>query len=205
MAVKTFAAIEVGSSQLEMKVYEISRKLGFRELDHVRYIIELGSDTYSKGMIGYELVNEMCDVLKKFRLKMEEYGADAYTAVGGSALREAENRDLILDQIQIKTGLRVKIISNAEQRFLIFKSVAYKMQNFEQLIQEGTAIVDLGSGSLQVSYFDRGVLQFSQNIRLGSLRIREILSGMEGHTTSFVDVMEDYIGNDMKTLGRLRL
>ena len=44
MAVKTFAAIEVGSSQLSMKIYEISKKLGFRELDHVRYIISLGVD-----------------------------------------------------------------------------------------------------------------------------------------------------------------
>ena len=36
---------------------------------------------------------------------MEEYQVDGYTAVGGSALREAKNRDLIVDQIRIKTGL----------------------------------------------------------------------------------------------------
>ena len=73
MAIKTFAAIEVGSSKLEMKIYEISKKLGFRELDHVRYMIALGVDTYTKGFIGYEMVNELCDVLKRFRLKMGEY------------------------------------------------------------------------------------------------------------------------------------
>ena len=48
MAIKTFAAIEVGSSKLEMKIYEISKKLGFRELDHVRYMIALGVDTYTR-------------------------------------------------------------------------------------------------------------------------------------------------------------
>ena len=204
MAVKTFAAIEVGSSQLSMKIYEISKKLGFRELDHVRYIISLGVDTYSKGVIGYEKVNELCDVLKKFRFKMDEYQVDDYYAVGGSALREAKNRDLIVDQIFIKTGLKVNIISNAQQRFFILKSVAYKMKNFEELISEGTAVVDLGAGSLQVSCFEDGILS-SHNIKLGSLRIREILSEMEEHTTSFVNVMEDYIGNDMRTLRRLRL
>lgn len=205
MAIKTFAAIEVGSSHLSMKIYEISKRLGFRELDHVRYMISLGVDTYSKGLIGYEKVNEICNVLKKFRFKMEEYRVDDYTAVGGSALREAKNRDLIVDQIFVRTGLKVNIISNAQQRFYIFKSIAYKMKNFEQLIAEGAAIVDLGAGSLQVSCFEKGVLASSQNIRLGSLRIREILSELEGHTTNFVDVMEDYIGNDMRTLRRLRL
>ena len=205
MAIKTFAAIEVGSSQLSMKVYEISKKLGFRELDHVRYPLSLGVDTYSKGIIDFEKVNELCEVLKKFRLKMEEYQVDGYTAVGGSALREAKNRDLIVDQIRIKTGMDVQIISNAQQRFYIFKSVAYKMNNFEQLIKEGAAIVDLGAGSLQVSCFEDGVLTSTQNIKLGSVRIREILSEMEDKTTSFVNVMEDYIGNDMRTFRRLRL
>ena len=79
------------------------------------------------------------------------------------------------------------------------------MQNFEQLIKEGAAIVDLGSGSLQVSCFEDGVLTSTQNIKLGSVRIREILSEMEDKTTSFVNVMEDYIGNDMRTFRRLRL
>lgn len=205
MAVKTFAAIEVGSSQLSMKIYEISKKLGFKELDHVRYSIGLGVDTYSKGVIGFEKVNELCEVLKKFRFKMDEYQVDDYYAVGGSALREAKNRDLIVDQIFIKTGLKVDIISNAQQRFFILKSVAYKMKNFEQLISEGAAVVDLGAGSLQVSCFKDGILASSHNLKLGSIRIREILSEMEEHTTSFVGVMEDYIGNDMRTLGRLRL
>ena len=120
MAIKTFAAIEVGSSQLSMKVYEISKKLGFRELDHVRSTLSLGVDTYSKGIIGFEKVNELCEVLKRFRFKMEEYQVDGYTAVGGSALREAKNRDLIVDQIRIKTGLTVKIISKCPAAFLHF-------------------------------------------------------------------------------------
>ena len=85
-----------------MKVYEISKKLGFRELDHVRYAISLGVDTYSRGMIGYEKVNEVCEVLKRFRFKMEEYQVDDYMAVGGSALREAKNSDLIIDQILLR-------------------------------------------------------------------------------------------------------
>lgn len=205
MEIKTFAAIEVGSSRLSMKIYEISKKFGFRELDSVRYMISLGGDAYTKGYIEYDKVNEICDVLKKFCLKMEGYHVDAYTAVSGSAIREAKNRDLIVDQIYIRTGLKVQVISNAQQRFYIFKSVAYKMKNFEELIGEGAAIVDLGSGSLQVSCFEKGVLASTHNIKLGSVRIREILSEMEGQTTDFLNVVEDYIGNDMSTLRRLRL
>lgn len=193
MAMKTFAAIEVGSNQLELKVFEISKKIGIRQLDHVRYIIELGSDTYSEGMISFELVDELCRVLKKFRFKLDEYQVDNYVAYGGSALREASNRDVILDQIKLKTGLKVKLISNAQQRFLVFKSIAFKMKNFETLINEGALVIDIGAGSLQVSAFEDGDLQFSKNIRLGSLRIRELLSALEGQTTDFVSIIKEYV------------
>lgn len=197
MALKTFAAIEVGSNELELKIYEISKKIGIRQIDHVRYIIELGSDAYTEGMISYPLVNELCDVLKKFRFKMDEYKVEKYVAYGGSALMEASNGDLILDQIRLKTGLEVKLISNAQQRFLIFKSLAFTMPNFETLINEGVVVIDLGAGSIQLSAFEDGVLQFTQNVKLGSLRIREMLSDMEGQTSDFINLMKEYVDNGM--------
>ena len=71
MSYKTLAAINVGSGEVSMKIYEISRKTGIREIDYVRYYIELGSDTYTKGYIEYDLVRELCDVLERFSMKME--------------------------------------------------------------------------------------------------------------------------------------
>ena len=118
-------------------------------------------------------------------------------------MREAENRELVLDQIRLQTGLDVQIIGNAQQRFLILQSLAGTMTQFEALSKEGMAVVDLSSGSLQVSVYAEGTLQLTQNLKLGSLRIREILADIEQQTTSFVRVMEEYIGNDLRTLQRL--
>lgn len=199
MALKTYATIEVGSNELELKVYEISKKIGIRQLDHVRYIIELGSDTYSQGYISYELVNELCTVLKKFKLKLDEYQVDGYVAYGGSALREAANARVIIDQIRLRTGLKVSLISNAQQRFLTLKSIAFKMPNFETLIDEGAMILDIGAGSLQISVYQDAVLHLTKNIRLGSLRIRELLADLEGQTSDFVTLMTEYITNGLES------
>ena len=169
MTYKTFAAINVGSGEVSMKIYEISPKTGIREIDYVRYYIELGSDTYTKGYIEYDLVRELCDVLEGFSTKMEEYRVDSYLALGSSALIEASNCELIVDQIRVRTGLKVETIDNAQQRFLLLKSVARGMRNFEQLIDDGAAIVDMGSGSLQITIYDEGRLIYTQNLKLGSL------------------------------------
>lgn len=198
MTLKTYAAIEVGSKELVLKVYEIGKRIGIRQLDCVKYMLDLGSSAYSDKSIGYEQVNELCDVLKKFKLKLEEYRVDDYVAYGGSALKEADNGSLVLDQIKVRTGLKVSQMGNAQQRFLVFKSIAFKMENFEQLIKEGAIIIDLGSGSLQVSVFEAGTLQLSQNIRIGALRIREMLSSLEGHTSNFSNVIQEFVDNNIQ-------
>ena len=48
MAYSTFAAIDIGSSCMEMVIYEISRDYGIKEIDHIRHIFELGKSTYEK-------------------------------------------------------------------------------------------------------------------------------------------------------------
>ncbi|MFR3283687.1 MAG: hypothetical protein ACLTR6_04415 [Clostridium fessum] len=45
MTVKTFAAIDVGSFELELGIFEISASAGIREIDHVRHALALGKDT----------------------------------------------------------------------------------------------------------------------------------------------------------------
>ena len=82
---------------------------------------------------------------------MKSYKVKDYRAYATSAMREAHNRQIILDQIRVRTGLTVRIISNSEQRFISYKAIAAKAAEFNKIIQKGTAIVDVGFGSAQLS------------------------------------------------------
>lgn len=195
----TFAAIDVGSNEVSLKIYEILKGSKIRELDQVRQTIELGSETYSNGKISYPMVDELCHILQSFTLKMEEYQVSDYTAYATSALREASNQIVILDQIKLRCGLKIKILSNSEQRFLYYKAITLQESTFQDIIKKGTAIVDVGSGSMQISLFDKESLVSTQNIRLGSIRVRENLSQMEKHTDNFKNLISEYIDHEIIT------
>ena len=47
--IKYFAAIDVGSFELELGIYEIAGKSGIKRIDYVKHTIALGSDTYKFG------------------------------------------------------------------------------------------------------------------------------------------------------------
>ena len=51
MAMTTFAAIDIGSYEISMKIFEFSKKIGFRELNDVRYRLEIGKGAYSSGRL----------------------------------------------------------------------------------------------------------------------------------------------------------
>ena len=105
MAIHTFAAIYIGSYEVSLKIFEISARKNIRKIDYIRSRIELGRDAYSRGVIGYELVEALCDTLEQFTKIMKEYQVDGYEAYAAAALRDVSNELFILDQIRIRTGL----------------------------------------------------------------------------------------------------
>ncbi len=179
MSIRTFAAIVAGSFELTMKIFEFSGKNNMREIDHVSRRLALGSDTYAHGRICSEKLDEVCRTLKEFAGIMKAYKVEAYKAYGTSAIREAENSIILQDQIAQRTGIQMEILSNSEQRFLDYKSVASKGESFRRIIEEKTAILDIGGGSIQISLFDNDTLVSTQNLRLGVLRIQEYMTRFE--------------------------
>lgn len=205
MAVMTFAAIDIGSYEVSMKIFELSKKIGFRELNDVRYSLELGKGVYSDGKLDTQMLDVLCETLNDFKRMMQDFGVVEYRACGTSALRELANPLIIVEQIYRRTGFEVEILSNAEQHFLGYKSIAAIERGFKKMIQKGTAILDVGGGSLQVSLFDKDALVTTQSLKMGSLRIRQRLQELEKTTIHYDKLVEEFIRNDLTNFQRLYL
>lgn len=202
---KTFAAIDVGSYELSMKIFAFSGKNKMKQVDHIRHRIDLGTETYSTGKLSYEKVEELCRVLKEYRDIMESYRVDDYKAYGTSAIREMENTDIVLDQIEQRTGIRIDVLSNSEQRFLDYKAIASRGEEFDRMLEKGTAIVDIGGGSIQISLFDKGRLTTTQNLRLGVLRLRERLGRINARTMQLEDILNEIDDAQLSVLNKFYL
>ena len=197
MAVDTFAAINVGSFELELGIYEISARSGIRQIDRMRHVISLGSETYKNGKISYGMVEELCQVLGDFSAVMKTYRVKDYRAYATSAMREARNSQIVIDQIRVRTGIEVRIISNSEQRFLSYKAVASRDAEFDKNIRSGTAIVDVSFGSMQISLFDKNLLISTQNLPLGVLRIRGLLSPVRTTLEKNRELIAEMVDNEL--------
>ncbi len=203
--VKTFAAIDVGSYALELKIFEISTRNGIKEIDNVCYQLDLGTDSYATGKLGYDKMEELCRILKDFGRIMKQYKVDAYRAYGTSAIREIKNKMIVLDQIEQRTGIHIDTISNSEQRFLDYKSIACKETSLEEIMEKDTAVIDIGGGSIQLSLFENGTLVTTQNMKLGVLRLQESLNHLNARTSQYENLIDEMVSSQISVFKKLFL
>ena len=99
MVLKLFAAVGIGSSESEMKIFECSRRKGMREIDCLRTRLNLGADAYRHGRIDSRKIEELCSVLLDFKRIMQSYGVSDYKVCATSAFRESRNMLILCDYI----------------------------------------------------------------------------------------------------------
>ena len=191
MNIQTFAAIDIGSFELTMKIYEFSGKNHMREVDYISRRLDLGTDTYSRGKISNDKMDELCRTLNEFRNIMKTYRVEEYHVCATSAIRETENITIVQDQIAQRTGMNIEVLSNSEQRFQDYKAVAARGEAFRRIIQEKTAILDIGGGSIQLSLFENEKLVSTQNLRLGVLRIYEFLNRYAQKSSQYENIIDE--------------
>ena len=191
MNIQTFAAIDIGSFELTMKIYEFSGKNHMREVDYISRRLDLGTETYSRGKISNDKMDELCRTLNEFRDIMKTYRVEEYHVCATSAIRETENITIVQDQIAQRTGMNIEVLSNSEQRFLDYKAVAARGEAFRRIIQEKTAILDIGGGSIQLSLFENEKLVSTQNLRLGVLRIYEFLNRYAQKSSQYENIIDE--------------
>ena len=197
MAIHTFAAIYIGTYDVSLKVFEFLDKKKVHQVDHIRSRLDLGQDAFGEGSIGYEHVEELCDTLAQFKEIMQSYRVDSYEVYASAVLRDAENELFVLDQIYLRTGFKVKVVSNSEHRFISYKSVAGKA-TFEKMIQTSAAVVDVGGASIQITIFRDGKLITTQHIETGIMRIHNLLGDRGLSQAKYEMQIEEYMNKKLE-------
>ncbi len=194
------AAIDVGSHAMRMKIGELKSNGEFREIETFRRSASLGHDTFTNAKVSFESVDKVCGILRNFKNTMNDYGITVYKALATSAIREASNKEYIIDQIKLKTELNISVIDNPEEQFLTHKAIKHKLAHYDQMIQEGAVIVVIGAGSIQITMYKDGKLTSSQNVKMGALRIKEVLGTLENEALKYHKILDEYITVNLEGL-----
>ncbi len=171
MKLLKYAAIDIGSNGVRLLISNIivfkNKEPQFKKSSLVRVPIRLGEDVFTSGKISDKNKNRMCDAMQAFNLLMKVYGVEKYKACATSAMREAENKEIVIADIYQSTGVKIDIIDGKKEAEIISST------DLSQLIQSDRSYlyVDVGGGSTEFTFFSKGKLIDSKSFPLGTVRL----------------------------------
>ena len=186
---KLFASIYIGTYEVTMKVFEIHKDKPFYEIDCMKMQTDIIRDVLEKGAISFNSTDRLCRILNDMKRTFESYKVDGYSVFVGPNIRQASNELFVLEQIKLRTGLKVQVISNSEQRFLGYEAVA-SMEKFNDYVNDSAVLVDVGGMSLQITLFVKGKIVTTQQLLLGTVSVGENLKKLDTVTNSVEQAYE---------------
>jgi exopolyphosphatase/guanosine-5'-triphosphate,3'-diphosphate pyrophosphatase len=103
------------------------------------------------------------NVLSDYRRELEELGAERTLALGTSAIRDADNGEAFLGEIEWSYGFTTRLLSGEEEGELTRRGVAGGRE-----LEAGTLVLDVGGGSTELTAGD-----FRTSLDLGCVRLTE--------------------------------
>ena len=140
------AAIDIGSNTTRVLVAE-PREGQLNKVMEQRAYTRIGKSTTKDGSITQPMIHEVGEVVGTQVRLAEELGAEAIKAVATAAIRQARNRDEVVQAIGEVSGVKVEVLSEEEEGRLAFIGAT---KTLGHPVEGRVAVVDVGGGSSEV-------------------------------------------------------
>jgi exopolyphosphatase/guanosine-5'-triphosphate,3'-diphosphate pyrophosphatase len=152
------AAVDLGTNTTRLLVADISDGR-IDEVHRETRITRLGEGVDARHRLLPVPIARVRNVLTDYRRTLEGLGAERTLAVATSAVRDAENGEAFLGEVEWSYGFATRLLSGDEEAELTRRGVDPRA---------GTLVVDIGGGSTELIVDD-----FHTSIDIGSVRYTE--------------------------------
>jgi exopolyphosphatase/guanosine-5'-triphosphate,3'-diphosphate pyrophosphatase len=163
--------VDLGTNSTRLLVADVEDG-EVREVDRRLEITRLGEGVDSRRQLLPEAMARVRNVLSDYRRIIEEHRAERTLAFATSAVRDAENGEAFLGEIEWSYGFETRLLSGHEEALLTFRGVSAGRE-----IEEDTLVLDVGGGSTELIVGGPSGVSFHESYNLGCVRLTERFPG----------------------------
>jgi exopolyphosphatase/pppGpp-phosphohydrolase len=159
------AFLEFGSTSIKLYLVGVAGPSAGQVEKEVKVAWDLGYDVFMHSRISPRTVSRCVDVLRGLQGDFPDLSFEAVTAVGTSALREAQNSEVLLRVLWEELRLRVHIIEGGIEAFLLETGFRDSIESYP------TGLFDLGGGSLELVEYLSPYATKKTSLPVGAIRL----------------------------------
>jgi len=172
------AVIDIGSSAIRLLIAQGKPTGEWDLVDSAERPLALGQDVFRSGSIERKTINHTIAILKDFMELMAPYGVGRVVAIGTSALRESENREIFIDRVFLQTGIEVTVIDGVEANQLAWLAVREPLEAVHTDFKRyKSMIIEVGAGNTDLMILRKGNITASYALPIGALRYLQRING----------------------------
>ena len=161
------AAVDLGTNSTRLLVADVENGTVSEVARHLK-ITRLGESVDERRRLLPAPIARVRNVLTDFRREAERLGAERILAIATSAVRDAENGEAFLGEIEWSYGFETRLLSGHDEAELTFRGVGASRP-----IDARTLIADIGGGSTELILGGGEGLRFHDSLDLGCVRTTE--------------------------------
>jgi len=161
------AAVDLGTNSTRLLVTDVVDG----RLDEVVRRLEitrLGEGVDERKRLLPSPIARVRNVLTDFRREAEQLGVERTLAIATSAVRDAENGEAFLGEVEWSYGFQTRLLSGEEEAKLTFRGVSLGRE-----LAEETVVIDIGGGSTELVVGGSDGVGFHESLDLGCVRLTE--------------------------------
>jgi exopolyphosphatase/guanosine-5'-triphosphate,3'-diphosphate pyrophosphatase len=161
------ASVDLGTNSTRLLVADVD---GDRLHEVVRRltITRLGEGVDERRKLLPLPITRVRNCLTDYRRELESLGAERTLAIATSAVRDAENGDAFLGEIEWSYGFTTRLLEGEEEAALMYRGVTAGRPPLED-----TLLVDIGGGSTELVLGANGGPVASTSLDVGCVRVTE--------------------------------
>jgi exopolyphosphatase / guanosine-5'-triphosphate,3'-diphosphate pyrophosphatase len=161
------AAIDLGTNTTRLLVADVDDGR-VDEIEARSEITRLGEGVDSRRRLLPLPITRTRNVLTDYRRLLESLGAERALAVATSAVRDAENGEAFLGEVEWSYGFTTRLVGGDEEAELTFSGVTNGTS-----LERTTLVLDIGGGSTELIVAGRDGLASRRSLDIGSVRLTE--------------------------------
>jgi exopolyphosphatase/guanosine-5'-triphosphate,3'-diphosphate pyrophosphatase len=163
--------VDLGTNSTRLLVADVEDSR-VSELDRHLEITRLGEGVDARGQLLPQAIARVRNVLVDYRRTIEGLGAERTLAFATSAVRDAENGEAFLGEVEWSYGFATRLLSGHEEALLTFRGVAAGRE-----LTDATLVIDVGGGSTELILGGPDGVSFHRSVDLGCVRLTERFPG----------------------------
>ncbi len=167
------AAVDLGTNSTRLLVADVE---GERLDEVVRRltITRLGEGVDERRRLLPVPIARVRNCLAEYRRELEELGVTRTLAIATSAVRDAENGEAFLGEIEWSYGFTTRLLEGAEEAAMMYRGVTAGREPVDE-----TLIVDIGGGSTELVLGANGSPAAATSLDVGCVRLTERFLGSD--------------------------